>query len=109
VTRQLTATEVRGDYERNTGKVIAKRFARIDPLHIPAVLVAGHGPFTWGKDPDEAVRTALGLEQIARMAMGTLLLNRRQEALPGHILKKHHERKHGPGAYYGQRKESDND
>jgi L-ribulose-5-phosphate 4-epimerase len=109
VTRQLTPTEVRGDYERNTGKIIAKRFSRIEPLHIPAVLVAGHGPFTWGKDPDEAVGTALILEQVARMAMGTLFLNRRQEALPTYILRRHHERKHGPGAYYGQKKEKEND
>ncbi len=109
VTRQLTATEIRGDYEKNTGKIIAKRFARIDPQHTPAVLVAGHGPFTWGADPDEAVRTALLLEQVARMALGTLLLNRRQETLPGYILKKHHERKHGPGAYYGQKKETEHE
>ena len=105
VTRGLTPKEVREDYEGNTGKVIVKRFSRLDPLKVPAGLVAGHGPFVWGKTPDDAVRTSLVLEQVAKTALATRTLNPRAAPLPGYILKKHFERKHGPKAYYGQGKE----
>lgn len=104
VTRALTEEEVREDYEAHTGRVIAGRFARRDYTAIPAVLVAGHGPFTWGRDAAEAVRNALALEAVARMARDTLALNPRAEPLEPWLLRKHHERKHGPGAYYGQKK-----
>lgn len=102
VTRPLTAEEVGGEYEANTGRVIVERFAKLDPASMPAVLVAGHGPFTWGETPEEAVRNSIVLEHVAKMAFGTLLLNRRQAGLEAHVVKKHHERKHGPEAYYGQ-------
>jgi L-ribulose-5-phosphate 4-epimerase len=104
VTRELTPKEVREDYEGNTGRVIVKRFSRLDPMMRPAVLVAGHGPFVWGTTPGEAVRTSLVLEWLAKTALRTRFLNPRAESLPDHILEKHFERKHGPRAYYGQKK-----
>ncbi len=104
VTRVLTEREVLDDYEANTGEVIVERFARIDPLHVPAVLVATHGPFTWGRDAAEAVHNAVALEEVARMALGTLQINADCEPVPAHILDKHFSRKHGPHAYYGQKK-----
>ena len=104
ITRELTAKEVREDYEGNTGKVIVRRFSRVDPSKIPAVLVAGHGPFVWGKTPGDAVRTALALEWVAKTAMETRFLNPRATPLPAYVLKKHYERKHGPRATYGQKK-----
>jgi L-ribulose-5-phosphate 4-epimerase len=102
VTRLLTEREVADDYEANTGEVIIERFAALDPLHVPAALVAGHGPFTWGRDAREAVVNAVALEEVARMALGTLRLDPRVAPLPNHILAKHFSRKHGPKAYYGQ-------
>ena len=84
--------------------MIVERFARIDPLHVPAVLVATHGPFTWGRDAAEAVHNAVALEEVARMALGTLQINADCEPVPAHILDKHFSRKHGPHAYYGQKK-----
>lgn len=102
VTRFLTPDEVEAAYEENTGKVIVERFAGLDPLAVPGVLVAGHGPFTWGQTPDAAVETAIALEAIARMARLTLALDPAPRSLPGYVLEKHHQRKHGPNAYYGQ-------
>jgi len=102
VTRFLTEREVREDYEANTGKVIAERFAGLDPLERPAALVAGHGPFSWGAGPAEAVRNNLVLEKIAKMAILTRLVNPGAPGLPDHLLAKHYFRKHGPEAYYGQ-------
>jgi L-ribulose-5-phosphate 4-epimerase len=104
VTRCLKRTEVVADYELNTGKVIAERFRRIDPLVRPGVLVAGHGPFTWGRTPAEAVENCLALEKIAKMALGTRFLNPAAGRFPRYLLDKHFQRKHGPGAYYGQKK-----
>jgi L-ribulose-5-phosphate 4-epimerase len=105
VTRLLRPKEVRDDYEGNTGKIIVERFARgLDPLHMPAVLVAGHGPFVWGRTAGEAVRNSLVLEMSAKMAVLTWVADEKAGALPGHILKKHFERKHGPNAYYGQKR-----
>lgn len=104
ITRMISKEEVEEDYERNTGKVIVERFAGIDPLGMPAVLVAGHGAFTWGKSPEEAVENSLILERVAKMAWGTILLNARCDKLPDYLLKKHYQRKHGPEAYYGQKK-----
>jgi L-ribulose-5-phosphate 4-epimerase len=102
VTRFLTEEEVRRGYERETGAVILERFAPLDPVDIPGVLVAGHAPFAWGRDAAEAVKNSLIMERIAQMAVGTLQLNPEIRALPEHIRQKHYRRKHGPGAYYGQ-------
>ena len=104
-TRELTPQEVAEDYEKNTGKVIAETFARrgLDPMHIPGVLCAGHGPFTWGSDAAQAVYHAAVLEEVAKMALLTLTLDPAALPAPQHILDKHFTRKHGAGAYYGQR------
>lgn len=102
LTEPLTEQEIQSDYERNTGKVIVRRFAHLDPTQMPAVLVPSHGPFTWGKDPSEAVETALTLEQIALMAFGTLVLSPDRLPISQHLLQKHFLRKHGQNAYYGQ-------
>ena len=104
VTRFLTKEEVNGEYELNTGKLIANRFTNLDPIAIPGVLVAGHAPFTWGNSSLDAVRNSVILERIASMAFQSLLLNSSLSSLPEYILEKHHMRKHGPDAYYGQKK-----
>lgn len=104
--RPLTKEEVETAYERNIGRVISETFARRDPMAVPAVLAPGHGPFVWGRTPEEAVQNAVALEFSARTAFRTLTLNPESAALPGYILNKHYERKHGPRAYYGQKKES---
>ena len=105
-TRELTPEEIDEDYERNTGKVILETFARrgIDPVHVPAVLCASHGPFTWGKDAAEAVYHAAVLEEVAKMAVLTLTIDPGAQPAPQHVLDKHFMRKHGPNAYYGQKK-----
>lgn len=102
VTRAMTAAEVGGDYEWETGQVIIERFEGLDPCQVPAVLVRHHGPFAWGGSGAKAVETALALEIVADMAMKTLTLNPRALPVPSHLLDKHFFRKHGPGAYYGQ-------
>ena len=104
-TRELTPAEVDEDYERNTGKVIVETFSArgIDPVHVPGVLCASHGPFTWGKDPAQAVYHAVVLEEVARMALLTLTIDPAAAPAPQHVLDKHFHRKHGPGAYYGQK------
>jgi L-ribulose-5-phosphate 4-epimerase len=104
VTRFLSKEEVESAYERNTGKIIVERFNGLDPVALPAVLVAGHASFCWGKDAGEAVRNAVILESVAKMAFGTLHLDPNAKTLPRHIADKHHRRKHGPDAYYGQPK-----
>jgi len=109
VTRLLVESEVAASYEWNTGKVIVERFAGLDPLTLPAVLVAGHGPFAWGPTPAAAVETALILELTAQMAFGSLALDPRLPPLDACIQDKHFSRKHGPNAYYGQKKENQND
>lgn len=105
-TRELTPEEIDEDYERNTGRVILETFARrgIDPVHVPAVLCASHGPFTWGKDAAEAVYHAAVLEEVAKMAVLTLTIDPGAQPAPQHVLDKHFMRKHGPNAYYGQKK-----
>lgn len=105
VTRFLSEKEVKDDYEGNTGKVIVERFKELNPLEIPAVLVAGHGPFSWGKTPSESVENSLILEKVAKMAFGTLQINSKSGSLPEYLLQKHYLRKHGPDAYYGQKKQ----
>jgi L-ribulose-5-phosphate 4-epimerase len=101
-TRMLRAEEIREQYEANTGRVILERFAELNPAHVPAVLVAGHGPFAWGASADKAVTHAGILEEVARMAGETLRINPETSALPGELIDKHFSRKHGPDAYYGQ-------
>jgi L-ribulose-5-phosphate 4-epimerase len=95
--------EIQADYETNTGNVIAERFERINPLHMPAVLVAGHGPFTWGEDADKAVYNASVLEEVARIALYARLISPKGAApIADALLDKHFLRKHGANAYYGQ-------
>ncbi len=105
VTDPMTLEEIQGDYELNTGKVIVRRFKGIDPLQIPAVLVANHGPFTWGTTPAKAVEAAVVLEQVAAMAIGTITINPDQQQISQILLDKHYLRKHGKNAYYGQKQE----
>ncbi len=102
VTRFLTEEEVDVEYEKNTGKVIVERFAGVDPKAMPGVLVAGHAPFTWGKNAAEAVTNSVIMERVAQMAHATLLLEPDAEPLPDYFARKHYFRKHGPNAYYGQ-------
>ena len=103
VTRFLTEAEVAQDYEGETATVIVEAFQSRNPVHTPAVLVRGHGPFTWGKDAAASVYNAVVLEEVARMAMYTFSLNPDTAALPFHVQNKHFSRKHGPNAYYGQK------
>lgn len=100
-TADMTEDEVRGAYELETGKVIVKRFAELNPLHTPGVLVKNHGPFAWGKDATEAVHNAVVLEQVAKMASIAFAANPGLTMNPL-LIEKHFNRKHGPGAYYGQ-------
>lgn len=102
-TRSMTEDEIKGDYERETGKVIVETFRGIDPTLIPAVLVKSHGPFAWGKDSIEAAHNAIILEEIALMAYGSEQLNSNINKMDQNLLDKHFLRKHGKDAYYGQR------
>jgi len=102
VTDIMTNEEIHKDYELNTGKVIVKRFTGLEPMQMPAVLVANHGPFTWGADPAHAVEENVVLEQIATMALGTITINPDQGPINRALLDKHYLRKHGKKAYYGQ-------
>jgi L-ribulose-5-phosphate 4-epimerase len=100
-TRKLTASEIASAYETETGKVIVEAFSTIDPEAVPGVLVNNHAPFSWGKDPHEAVHNAKVLEEIAMMAFHTLQINPSAE-IDQFLLDKHYFRKHGKNAYYGQ-------
>ncbi|HUT61622.1 MAG TPA: L-ribulose-5-phosphate 4-epimerase AraD [Phycisphaerae bacterium] len=102
-TRLLKSTEIAADYETNTGKVIVERFAELDPTQVPGVLVAHHGPFAWGPTVAEAVDAAVTLEHVARLASETLHVEPNPQTIHRELLEKHFSRKHGPGAYYGQR------
>jgi L-ribulose-5-phosphate 4-epimerase len=102
-TRALTAAEIKNDYEKNTGLVIAKLFKKLNPLEHPAVLVASHGPFTWGKNVDDAIHNAAVLEFIARLASETLRINPKTKPVHPVLLDKHFLRKNGAKAYYGQK------
>jgi L-ribulose-5-phosphate 4-epimerase len=102
VTRPLSKSEVAADYEGNTGRVIVERFKGLDPMAIPAVLVAGHSPFAWGRNAGESVQNAIALEAVAEMAIGTWLIDRQVSPLKSYLVEKHYHRKHGPAAYYGQ-------
>jgi L-ribulose-5-phosphate 4-epimerase len=102
--RALFKSEIEENYERNTGLVIAETFKDKDPQAVPGCLVKNHGPFTWGKDSDEAVHNAAVLEQVARMAVLTEGLNPAAPRVDQYLLDKHYFRKHGANAYYGQEK-----
>lgn len=104
-TADMTREEVEGDYELETGNVIVARFVDggINPVHTPGVLVKNHGPFTWGKSPAEAVHNAVVLEQVAKMASIAFQINPTLKMNPL-LVEKHFSRKHGPNAYYGQKK-----
>lgn len=105
VTRRLREEEVRGAYEHETGVVIVECFRTraLSPVSMTAVLVSGHGPFAWGGSPRKAVENAIALEATARMALDTLRINPQAVGIDQYLLDKHHDRKHGAGAYYGQR------
>ena len=104
-TRLMKPKEIKQDYEANTGHVIVETFKKLkfDPLQHPAVLVASHGPFTWGKDVHDAVHNAAVLEFIAKLNSETLRINPKLKPMQSVLLQKHFLRKHGPGAYYGQK------
>lgn len=104
-TRRMTAEEIGGRYELETGNVIVERFRHLDPDSIPAVLVHSHGPFCWGKNPKEAVHNAVVLEEIAFMAWHNLALDAALPPMQQELLDKHFLRKHGKNAYYGQKKQ----
>lgn len=103
-TKILSQAQTSGQYEVETGLAIIERFreGKIDPASMAAVLVANHGPFTWGKDANDAVHNAAVLELVARMAMLSMQIDKGLPPMPQHLLEKHFFRKHGPGAYYGQ-------
>lgn len=102
VTRQLTAEEVGGGYEEATGAVLVEAVDARAAAEVPCVLVRGHAPFCWGPSAAAAVEAAVTLEEVARMALLTSLLDPAAGTLPGFVADKHFLRKHGPGAYYGQ-------
>jgi L-ribulose-5-phosphate 4-epimerase len=102
VAQLLDEAEVRSAYEANIGAGIVARFRHLDPDAIPAVLVAGHGPFVWGPDATRAVENAVALEAVARLAALTFALSPAVTPLPTYLSDKHYNRKHGPGASYGQ-------
>jgi len=103
-TRPLSQEEIVSAYEEETGNVIVATFQErhLDPLSCPAVIVSGHGPFTWGKSCQEAVQNSVVLDEVAGMALGTELLNADIASIDQYLLDKHYYRKHGKDAYYGQ-------
>lgn len=105
--RDLTKEELDEDYEKNTGKIIVETFTGrdLDPVHLPTVICRSHGPFAWGETVVEAVYHAAVLEEVAKMALLTRQVKQDAEPAPAHVVEKHFMRKHGPNAYYGQKKE----
>jgi L-ribulose-5-phosphate 4-epimerase len=103
-TRKMTAEEIAGEYEKETGNVIIEAFqeGNIDPDRVPAVLVHSHGPFSWGTDPMNAVHNAVVMEEVAFMDFHAMMLTPNLPPMQQELLDKHYLRKHGPGAYYGQ-------
>ena len=101
--RALRKEEVETDYEKNTGKVIVETFAKMDYKAVPAVLVKNHGPFTWGATPEKAVKNAVTLEEVAKMAVTTRQIKAETLNVEQYLLDKHYFRKHGKNAYYGQK------
>ncbi|AKN30851.1 ribulose 5-phosphate epimerase [Clostridium carboxidivorans P7] len=102
-TRAMTEGEIKGEYEKETGNVIVETFKNINPLFIPGVLVNGHGPFSWGKDCDEAVYNSVVMEQVSKIAFNTINLKGNRNPMDQVLLDKHFLRKHGKNAYYGQK------
>ena len=104
-TEYMSQEAVKNDYETETGNLIVETFRKgnLEPAHISMVLVAGHGPFTWGKSAAQSVNNAVILEEICKMALLTVTIDPLAKPLPEYIIRKHWDRKHGPGAYYGQR------
>ncbi|MCH4156031.1 MAG: L-ribulose-5-phosphate 4-epimerase [Muribaculaceae bacterium] len=104
-TADMTEAEVMGDYELETGDAIVRRFrdVGINPMHTPGVLVKNHGPFSWGKDAENAVYNAVVMEQVAKMAFVSFSVNP-NTTMNSFLIEKHFSRKHGPNAYYGQKK-----
>ena len=102
--RCLTKEEIEEAYETNTGHLIVNEFKRMnkDPMAVPAVLCKNHGPFAWGKDPMDAVHNAVVLEEVAKMAYRTEIINPQVQPAPNELQDKHYYRKHGANAYYGQ-------
>jgi len=116
-TRDMKKAEVFGEYEKETGNVIVERFKDMNPMDTPAVLVKNHGPFAWGTDADNAVHNAVVLEEVAKMAFVAITIHSDftdakrnpyqadpKPTMNNHLIEKHYSRKHGPNAYYGQRK-----
>lgn len=101
-TRSLSREEINGEYEKNTGLLIIDTFKDRDPMAVPAILCANHGPFTWGKDANDAVHNAVVLEEVSKMAYRTELINKEVKPAPQVLQDKHYNRKHGAKAYYGQ-------
>ena len=102
-TRLMNKQEIENDYELNTGKVIVETFKEKDPMQVPAVLVASHGPFAWGKSAMDAVHQAVVLEEIAMMNWHSMMANKTLDSMQSDLLNKHFLRKHGKNAYYGQK------
>jgi L-ribulose-5-phosphate 4-epimerase len=103
-TRDLTKEEIDEAYEMNTGNVIIETIGKNDPMAIPGIIVKNHGPFAWGKTPQNSVYNAVVMDKVAEMAYKTLMLNPTVKRVPQYLLDKHYYRKHGPNAYYGQNK-----
>ena len=103
VTDNMTDAEIDGEYEWNTGLVIARRFVEIDPLSMRGVLVAGHAPFCWGRSATDAAHYAFHLEEVARLAFLTVTIEKTSESISDALRDKHFLRKHGPNRYYGQK------
>jgi L-ribulose-5-phosphate 4-epimerase len=104
VTEDLSDSEISADYEKNTGLAICRTFSNISAEDVPSVLVAGHGPFSWGKSACDAVHNAMILEYVAKMAYRTFGINQNAECISRELHDKHYLRKHGRAAYYGQAK-----
>jgi L-ribulose-5-phosphate 4-epimerase len=106
ITAHLTPEEIEEGYEKATGDAIVRKFltSNLDPIAFPGVLVTGHAPFSWGNSPAEAAMHAVILEEIAMLAFYSVTLNAGAHQLPAAVMEKHHLRKHGPKAYYGQEK-----
>jgi L-ribulose-5-phosphate 4-epimerase len=102
-TRKLNEDEINQAYEVNTGKVIVEHFQNSDHSSIPGILVKNHGPFSWGKNPADAIHNAVVMEEVAKMAFRTEVLGNKQP-VDEYLLNKHYNRKHGKDAYYGQKK-----
>lgn len=100
-TRKMTKAEIEGEYEKETGNVIVERFKDLNPDMIPGILVNNHGPFSWGKNPDDAVHNAVVMEEVAKMTFRSLTL-KPKTTMDQALLDKHFLRKHGKNAYYGQ-------